>query len=499
MEVPLPGCWFQRHYRCWVLFSVCLGSMAMGLPYFSYGALLPYLSSLFYYKTGQVTSSAAMSLQPVMLELGITLTGSLSGYLEQYINVRLLNLVLVLLYVTLVAVSYFIDSYFYLTVSMFFVGALSGQINVCNVARLAEWSPRKSGTSNGVMGFFMGISGFVGSVLCTAIINPSNQQPVEVTDGNNTEMLFLDETLVQHTQYIWPVWAVIIAGLYIPGLFILRTPKSEEMMSSRIEDKEEEEEEDVSPLILPNKIVDYGTKGVNTVISPEMDTSSDIEYAESDSTLDSSDYTSVETLQSKTAKTSPSSTRVRPNYSMKETLKQPKFYVLSIAILTLSLTLLTATEMYKIIAFEAIKDDRFLNMTGALGSFFNALGMLSWGMILDRIGTRYTFTISFVVMGPLTVSLHYSKWCRYGYLTNLCVVLFCTGIFTCIAPACQELFGRRNLSLKYAAVLSAQGLGCLVFFLLQLGQKHFYGELAFLAMMGIPAVIAGMLAFVTFI
>ena len=475
--------------------------MAMGLPYFSYGALLPYLSSLFYFKTGRVTSSAAMSLQPVMLELGITLTGSFAGFLEQYVNVRLLNLVLVVLYVTLVAASYFIDSYLYLTVSMFFVGALSGQINVCNVARLAEWSPRKSGTANGVMGFFMGISGFVGSVLCSAIINPSNQQPVEVMDGNNTEMLFLDKTLVRHTQYIWPVWAVIIAGLYLPGLFILRTPKTEEMMTSRIEDdeeKEEEKEEDMAPLILSNESLDYGAKVVTTDISSE-DISSDIVRADSKTSLDCSDYTTDETSQSTIFHTFPSCAKARPKYSMRETLKQPKFYVLCIAILTLSLTLLTATEMYKIIAFEAIKDDRFLNMVGAIGSFFNALGMVSWGIILDRIGTRHTFTLSFIVMGPLTISLHYSKWCRYGYLANLCLVLFCTGIFTCIAPACQEMFGRRDLSLKYAAVLCAQGLGCLLFFLLQLGQKRYYGELAFLAMMGVPSVLAGMLAFVTFI
>ena len=30
-------------------------------------------------------------------------------------------------------------------------------------------------------------------------------------------------------------------------------------------------------------------------------------------------------------------------------------------------TLLTSTELYKVIAIEAINDDRFLNMVGALG------------------------------------------------------------------------------------------------------------------------------------
>ena len=118
-------------------------------------------------------------------------------------------------------------------------------------------------------------------------------------------------------------------------------------------------------------------------------------------------------------------------------------------------------------------------------------------MILDRIGTRYTFTCAFLFMGPLTISLHFTKWSRYGYLANLCSATFCTGIFTCIAPACQELFGRRDLSLKYAASLVALGFGCLLFFLLQLGEKFLFGELAFLSMIGVPCMVASVLAFAT--
>ena len=471
--------WFHHHYSWWVLICVCLGSVAVGLPYFSYGALLPYLSSLFYHNTGQITSSAAMTLQPVMLELGITLTGSLSGALAYYVNIRFLNFVLVLLYVTSVASSYFIDSYILLTVNMVFVGTLSGQINVCNVARLSEWHPTKSGTANGIMGFFMGISGVLGSYLCTAIINPSNKQLVEVNMGNNTETLFLDETVVQHIQPIWLAWAGLIAGLCLPGLFILRVPNEEEMAE-----------------LLKTALGSIEAEGERVALISPRNMSPCFEASETDTEI--SMHAAVDTdVRPADQKEEKDSGRLEPDYNIIDTLKQPKFYVLSFVILTLSLTLLATTELYKIIALEAIDDDGFLNMVGASGSLSNAFGMMMWGMILDRIGTRYTFTCAFFFMGPLTISLHFTKWSRYGYLANLCSATFCTGIFTCIAPACQELFGRRDLSLKYAASLVALGFGCLLFFLLQLGEEFLFGELAFLSMIGVPCMVASVLAFGT--
>jgi len=50
-----------------------------------------------------------------------------------------------------------------------------------------------------------------------------------------------------------------------------------------------------------------------------------------------------------------------------------------------------------------------------------------------------------LTQGPLTIALHYSKWDKWGYLANICIVSFCAGIFTCIAPACQELFGEFSI------------------------------------------------------
>ena len=60
-------------------------------------------------------------------------------------------------------------------------------------------------------------------------------------------------------------------------------------------------------------------------------------------------------------------------------------------------TLLTSTELYKFIGIEAINDDKFLNLVGALGAVANAFGRVTWGLILDRFGTRATYTVAFFI------------------------------------------------------------------------------------------------------
>ncbi|XP_063688997.1 uncharacterized protein LOC134822069 isoform X3 [Bolinopsis microptera] len=382
-----------------------------------------------------------MALQPVILLMGITLTGSLSGILEYYMNVRLLNFLLSAGFVLIVGCSYFVSNFTVLTIVAVLTGILGGQINVCNVARLSEWNPRKSGAANGIMGFFMGMSGLLGSVMCSAVINPFNKEPEPVNTTSGVDMLFLDDEVVGNVKYIWLAWAGTILCLFLPGVFILRPPTPEEVCTQ-------------------------------------------------DDILSGDSFESVELL--------PRTKPVGYDYGIKEMLRTPKFYILYLIILILSLTLLTSTELYKFIGIEAINDDKFLNLVGALGAVSNAFGRVTWGLILDRFGTRATYTVAFCIQGPLTIALHYSKWNKWGYLANICIVCFCTGIFTCIAPACQELFGSRELSLKYALTLSAESIGCILFFFLQLGQEYFYGEAAFLTMMGAPSILAAILAFFCF-
>jgi len=435
----------KKHYNYLVLICVCLGTTAMGLPFFSYGSLLPYLYS-FFYSNGHLASQASMALQPVLILLCITLTGSISGILELYMNVRLLNLILSVVYVVIIACAYFVDTITVMCVFSLLLGTMGGQIVVVNVARLTEWNSSKSGQANGIMGFFMGISGFIGSTMCTSVINPHNAEQKELflnNSANSSIVVFTDKYVLEHTQDIWLAWAGAAFILLLPGVFILRPPTPEEVCEQ------------------------------NMILSGDS-------------------FESVELLPR------PKKASVE-DISAMEMLKTPKFYILYAIILILSLVLLTSTELYKFIGQEAISDDKFLNVVGASGAVSNAFGRIIWGLILDRFGTRATFTVAFFLQGPLTVTLHYAKWNSYGYLANIVICTFCVGIFTCIAPACQELFGKKDLALKYAFTLSAEAFGCVLFYMMQIGQSHhLFGELGFLIMMGAPSLVASMMAFCFF-
>ena len=61
-------------------------------------------------------------------------TGSLSGILEYYMNVRLLNFLLSAGFVLIVGCSYFVSNFTILTIVAVLTGVLGGQINVCNVS-----------------------------------------------------------------------------------------------------------------------------------------------------------------------------------------------------------------------------------------------------------------------------------------------------------------------------------------------------------------------------
>ena len=62
----------------------------------------------------------------------------------------------------------------------------------------------------------------------------------------------------------------------------------------------------------------------------------------------------------------------------------------------------------------------------------------------------------------------------------------------------NQISGRKDISMKYAAILSAEGVGCILFFFMQLGKEFLYGELEFLIMMGTPAIVASLLAYAFF-
>ena len=73
---------------------------------------------------------------------------------------------------------------------------------------------------------------------------------------------------------------------------------------------------------------------------------------------------------------------------------------------------------------------QFLNVIGAVLAIANAFGRLLWGLIMDKIGSRWSLFLAFSIIAPSTVLLYCTKYYPWPYLINVCVVSFNSGIFT---------------------------------------------------------------------
>jgi len=182
------------------------------------------------------------------------------------------------------------------------------------------------------------------------------------------------------------------------------------------------------------------------------------------------------------------------DYSVGQMLRTFKFYFLYIIVMTMSLALLAGSELYKEVAKETILDDHFLNVTGAVLAIANAFGRLLWGVFMDRVGARISLFLAFFLITPSTITLYWSRYLPWPYLFNVCLLSFSSGIFTGVAPALVELFGARDISLKYSVCLSGELFGCALFYLLSVGSVKLYSELVFLILLAVPCGVSSLLA-----
>lgn len=239
--------------------------------------------------------------------------------------------------------------------------------------------------------------------------------------------IFTDSEVYSKVPYLWVIFAVMFLCLFLPSVIYVRSPTPDEVCE----------------------------------LTPLMDESFEVNAL-------TSAY----------------------NYSVGEMLRTFKFYVLYIIVMTMSLALLAGTELYKELARDTIPDDHFLNVIGAVLAIANAFGRLLWGVIMDKIGARWAMFAAFLIITPSTVVLYWTRFYAWPYLVNVCVVSFSSGIFTGIAPALVELFGHRDISLKYSVCLSGELFGCALFYVLSVGSVKLYSDLTFLILLAVPCAVS---------
>ncbi|XP_063688552.1 uncharacterized protein LOC134821738 isoform X2 [Bolinopsis microptera] len=421
-----------------MLMSGCLSACAMSVPVFSYGAMIPYIYS-YLWMNGERFDMRHLNLHPSLFLIFVTCCGSLIGLLSKFCNERVLYAIFsVGLTLVMTSIYWFGKTYVSLSLYMCALGFFGGNVLVFTIGKATEWNPSKSGAANGIIGFFIGMSGFIGSFICTLYVNPGNIGMDRVTDplypelGNVT--IFMSSNVYMKVPYLWIIFAGMFATLLIPSILFVRSPTPEEVCE----------------------------------MIPLTDDSED-------------DHKAIKSEK---------------DYSVRQMLGSFKFYFLYIIVMTMSLALLSSSELYKEIAKETILDDHFLNVTGAVLAIANAFGRLLWGIFMDRAGARLSLFLAFLMITPSTITLYWSRHFPWLYLFNVCCLSFSSGIFTGVAPALVELFGARDISLKYSVCLSGEMFGCALFYILSVGSVKIYNELVFLCLLAAPCGLSCILAII---
>ncbi|KAL5270240.1 hypothetical protein ACHWQZ_G001095 [Mnemiopsis leidyi] len=419
-----------------MLISGCLSACALSVPVFSYGAMIPYINS-YLWMQGERFDERHLNLHPSLFLIFVTCCGSLISLLSKFVNERILYALFSLgLTLAVASLFWFGKTYISLSLYMCIIGLFGGNVLVYTIGKATEWNPSKSGAANGIIGFFIGLSGFIGSFTCALFVNPNNIGMEQVYDpsypslGNVT--IFTNPDVYSKVPYLWLIFAVMFAALLIPSIIFVRSPTADEVSE-----------------MMPLTDDSFGERSIN---------------------INDKDF------------------------SVAQMLKTFKFYNLYIIVMTMSLALLAGSELYKEVAKETILDDHFLNVVGAVLAVANAFGRLLWGIFMDKVGARISLFLAFFFITPSTVALYWTRHYPWIYLVDICILSFSSGIFTGIAPALVELFGARDISLKYSVCLSGELFGCALFYLLSVGSVKLYNEMVFLILLAAPCALSSVLA-----
>ncbi|OMJ81178.1 hypothetical protein SteCoe_18402 [Stentor coeruleus] len=81
-------------------------------------------------------------------------------------------------------------------------------------------------------------------------------------------------------------------------------------------------------------------------------------------------------------------------------------------------------NIYKIIGLNTVKDDHFISIVGALGSFFQCFGRIFFGIILDKYPWKRIMSIDFIIITICFLTLELSEQSKYLYAFFIITLYF---------------------------------------------------------------------------
>eukprot|EP00116_Pleurobrachia_bachei_P008598 sb/3468860/ len=199
-----------------MLLSGCLGACAMSVPVFSYGSMAPYIYS-YLWMQGQRFDIYHLNLHPSLFLMFVTSCGSVIGLLSKVMNERILYAIFsALLTLIMLSLYWFGTTYIALSIYMCAIGFCGGNVLVYTIGKVNYMT----------LQLIAGISGFIGSFICTVYVNPNNVQTQRVFDPAYPELgnvtIFTDPAIYDKVPWLWVIFAVMFTALFLPSVIIVR-------------------------------------------------------------------------------------------------------------------------------------------------------------------------------------------------------------------------------------------------------------------------------------
>lgn len=157
------------------------------------------------------------------------------------------------------------------------------------------------------------------------------------------------------------------------------------------------------------------------------------------------------------------------DFTWKQTLQRPEFYILYLAFMFMSIGGLMGTaNMAKLAKASGLSDAKVLGLgliavTAAAASAMNATSRILWGYVSDRLGREYTMALVFTLEAVFVFLVTKITNDPFLFIVVFSLVFLCWGEIYALFPATTgDVFGAKNAAANYGMMYTSKGLASII-------------------------------------
>lgn len=159
----------------------------------------------------------------------------------------------------------------------------------------------------------------------------------------------------------------------------------------------------------------------------------------------------------------------RVEFTWKETLRRPEFYVLYIAFLSMGVGgLMSTANMAQLAKSFNVADAKLLGVgliafTAAATSATNAVSRILWGTVSDKLGRAYTMALAFALEAIFVFLVTQVGDSPVLFVIVFSLVFLCWGEIYALFPAVTgDVFGAKNSASNYGMMYTSKGVASII-------------------------------------